>query len=97
MQSARVTQHAEVRAAQRGYRGVDIELLTERAEQVGQHEFLMTETCVDQQISELRYEINRLERLRGSLIVISDAHVVTVYRPCKRRMTRLIRNQRRLK
>lgn len=84
-----LTNHACVRMGQRGYRGVDIELVlkygTEKREAV-----VLTHADVERGVGRLKQEIQALERLNGTAIVTDGEVVQTVYRPSKRRMRRFL-------
>ena len=83
-----VTRHAEARMRQRGYAEYDLEWLLEIGEET--HEGLFV---THRRARELAYRFRRLadriERLAGTLLVIQNGRLVTIYRPDRRKGKRL--------
>jgi hypothetical protein len=50
---------------------------------------------IDTQRREIVREIERLERLSGAYIPIEDGHALSIYRPSKRRLKRILRDRSR--
>lgn len=75
-----VTAHADARLRQRGYRAEDLDLIlslgTEGAEGV-----VLTNADAQREINRMKRHIHRLERLRGTAVIMADGTVVSVYRP----------------
>ena len=74
-----LTTHGEARMRQRGYRKADLDLLFGLATQVAADALLLTDEDASREIAKRKREIQQLERLRGSKIVIADGGIVTVY------------------
>lgn len=81
--------HAEKRLRQRGYRERDIQTMmsygTVCAEAV-----VLTAENVSQAIETKKREIQDLERLRGTAMVVQEWVVVTMYRPDRHRWRRFL-------
>ncbi len=75
-----LTRHAEERMAQRGYRLRDLELIRLFGSPV-QEGYLVTRADVDA----LARDLQRLERMQGTLLVERSGNAITVYRPSKQR------------
>jgi hypothetical protein len=74
-----ITDHAEMRKQQRGFRNADIELLIGLGEPFGSDGFRISRKSALYEISLLKDRIQRLERLAGSIAVVSDGYLVTVH------------------
>jgi hypothetical protein len=74
-----LTKHGEARMHQRGYRKADLDLLIGLATQVAADALLLTDEDACREIAKRKREIQQLERLRGSKIVIADGGIVTLY------------------
>jgi len=74
-----LTRHAEARMRQRGFRDDDIGLVLSVATQVADDAFLLTAKDAAREIARRRREIQHLERLRGTKLIVEDGEVVTLY------------------
>lgn len=85
--------HAQQRLRQRGYRERDIEMVmiygTVCADAV-----VLTDRDVRRAIETKKREIQDLEHLRGTAVIVQDGVVATVYRPDRRRMRRFLSRRR---
>lgn len=79
MPDVHFTRHAEVRMRQRGFRNADIVLALSVATQVADDAFLLTDQDTAREIERRKREIQQLERLRGSKIIIEGDALVTLY------------------
>lgn len=89
-----ITRHAAHRQARLGISEVDFET----AIKIGSHTgdgVVITDQDVDREITELKAEIARIERLRGFYFACPGESLVTVYRPRPDRLRRIIRNIRK--
>lgn len=88
-----LSEHAEARLRQRGYRERDVEAViaygTECAEAI-----VLTDKDVRRAIEAKKRESQDLERLRGTTVVVQDGVVATVYRPDRPRMRRFLSRRR---
>ena len=75
-----LTSHAKPRMQPRSVKDEDMELLLETASQVSPDEYLLTKRDVAREIAERKREIQRLERLRGFKVVVTNGAIVTCYR-----------------
>ena len=81
MKKLRYTKHGEHRANQRGFRGNDVELIRRCGTPVEDRNaevYLLRNKDVEREISARKQEIQRLEGMRGSQVVIIDNQLVTV-------------------
>jgi len=74
-----LTHHAEVRMRQRGFRKADIDLVLSVATRVADDAFLLTNQDAAREIERRKHEIQQLERLRGSKIIVEGDALVTLY------------------
>ncbi len=76
------TKHGEQRANQRGFRGSDVELIrrcgTPVEDRHADEVYLLRNKDVEREISARKQEIQRLEGMRGSQVVIINNQLVTV-------------------
>jgi len=74
-----LTRHAEARMRQRGFRNADIGLVLSAATRVADDAFLLTDKDAAREIARRRREIQHLERLRGTKIIVEGGEVITLY------------------
>lgn len=77
------TKHGHARLRQRGFRTEDVELIRRCGTPLDDNEaevYLLREQDAAAEIANLKHDIQRLERLRNSRVVISNDTLVTVYR-----------------
>lgn len=79
MPDLRLTQHAESRMRQRGFRNADVSLVLSVATRVADDAFLLSDKDAAREIERRRHEIQQLERLRGVRLVLEGETVITVY------------------
>ncbi len=79
MLDLRLTHHAEVRMRQRGFRKADVDLVLSVATRVADDAFFLTDRDVAREIERRKHEIQQLERLRGSKIVVEAGSLITLY------------------
>jgi len=75
----RFTRHAEVRMRQRGFRESDIGLIFSAATRVADDAFHLTNKDVAREIAQRRREIQNLERLRGTKMIVEGGGLITLY------------------
>ena len=89
-----ITRHAEQRMQQRGVRRGDLEVIL----QVGtptDDGVILTNRDVAAQLAAHQREISLLKRLKGTAVFTAGDHAITVYRPGKAQVRRMIRARRR--
>ena len=94
MTSLELSRHAEARMRQRGLRDADLSLVMEVASPVGADVWLLTDEDVAREVNRLRRRLQRVERLRGTKIVVSGDAVVTAYRSTPKDQRRTLRRGR---
>jgi len=85
----RKSKHAQARARQRGYRDSDIDFVIKHGTNVDDGSFL-TDGDVHKAIEKRKQEIQQFSRLKGTVVILQENVVVTVYRPDTRRAKKLI-------
>ena len=85
----RTSRHAGRRLRQRGLREADLDRLQRYGEEFDDG-YLMSNRTIDASITELKAEIQRLERLKGVVLIEQDNTVITVYRSDRRRQRRIL-------
>jgi hypothetical protein len=88
----RLTRHGTERLRQRGYRKADVGLVLALGTPMG-NAVVLTDRDVTQRIAECRRLISQLERLRGSAVVLAGDRVLSVYRPRRSKLRRLLRHR----
>jgi hypothetical protein len=79
MHEIQLTHHAKIRMKQRGFRKADIDLFLTVATQVADDAYFLTDHDVAREIERRKNEIQKLERLRGSKIIVEGDALVTLY------------------
>jgi hypothetical protein len=74
-----MTDHAETRKQQRGFRNADIELMLSLGEPCGCDGYQVSHQVAQSEIGRLKAQIQQIERLAGSIAVICEGSVVTVH------------------
>lgn len=74
-----LTDHAETRLRQRGYRNTDVSLLLDAATRVADDAYFLSDQDVSREIELRRREIQQLERLRGTRVVVDGHKIVTLH------------------
>lgn len=84
----RLSDHVQKRARQRGFRDQDLELIMNYGETVRDGIAVTDNTLrrLRSQLQQLRGELQRLERLRGTAVIVQDGTVVTAYRTSKSKL-----------
>ncbi|MGJ8585145.1 MAG: hypothetical protein ACSHXD_13690 [Marinosulfonomonas sp.] len=78
-----LTKHAKARMRQRGFRGDDANLVFRVGSQVADDAFLLTDDDTAREIRKRKQEIQQLERLRGSKVIVAGETLVTLYHETK--------------
>ena len=73
------THHAEARMRQRGFRNADIGLVLSVATRVADDAFFLSDKDATREIERRRREIQQLERLRGTKVIVEGESLVTIY------------------
>ena len=87
-----LTRHVQDRVRQRGYRETDLEFIFEHGTEMGDC-VVLTSRDVEIERMKLKKSLEKLDRLKGSAIVVDGNHVLTVYRPARRRMKKMLRQK----
>lgn len=74
-----LTRHGEARMRQRGYRDADVALVLNAATRVADDAYLLTNQDAAREIARRKREIQQLERLRGSKIIVEGTTLITLY------------------
>ena len=74
-----LTDHAEKRKQQRGFRSADIDLLLSLGEPCGCDGYRVSHQTARNEIERLKARIQQIERLAGSIAVVCEGSVVTVH------------------
>jgi len=74
-----VTSHAEARMRQRGFRKSDVDFVLNVATCVGDDAFFLTDQDAAREIERRKREIQQLERLKGSKLIVKGDTLITLY------------------
>lgn len=74
-----LTRHAEARMRQRGYKDEDVDLVFRVGTRVADDAFLLTDKDTARAIRKRKQEIQQLERLRGSQVIVEGETLITLY------------------
>jgi hypothetical protein len=95
MHNLRFTQHAETRMRQRGFRNADVSLVFSVATRVADDAFFLSDKDAAREIERRRHEIQQLERLRGTKLIVDCENVITLYHSDRKLVRADSRNRRR--
>ena len=84
MTDLRFTSHAEARMRQRGYRDADIGFVLSVATRVSEDAFFLSDKDAAREIERRRHEIQQLERLRGTKVILEGESFITIYHADRR-------------
>lgn len=90
------TRHAETRMRQRGFRNADIGLVLSVATRVAEDAFFLSDKDAAREIERRRREIQQLERLRGTKLIVEGENVITLYNSDRKQSRGASRRNRRL-
>jgi hypothetical protein len=79
MHDLRFTHHAETRMRQRGFRNADVGLVLSVATRVADDAFFLSDKDAAREIQRRRHEIQQLERLRGTKLIVEGESLITIY------------------
>lgn len=91
-----LTKHSEIRMRQRGFRKADVDLVISVATRVAEDAYLLTCRDAAREIEKRRREIQQLERLQGSKLIVEGGALITLYHEDAGRSRHGIRKFRRL-
>jgi hypothetical protein len=74
-----ITNHAATRMRQRGFRKLDVDLVLSVATRIGEDAFFLTDRDAAREIERRRNEIQQIDRLRGSKIIVDGGAIITLY------------------
>lgn len=90
------TRHAETRMRQRGFRNADIGVVLSVATRVTEDAFFLSDKDAAREIERRRREIQQLERLRGTKLIVEGENVITLYHSDRKQSRGASRRNRRL-
>lgn len=96
MHDLRFTHHAETRMRQRGFRNADVSLVLSVATRVAEDAFFLSDKDAAREIERRRHEIQQLERLRGTKLIVEGESLITIYQTDMKTHRAGIRKCRRL-
>lgn len=92
MSNYRLTKHSIMRAKQRGFNESDIPLILNVGTQIDDKSFFMLNKDVEQEIKKYKQAIHALERLRGSMVIMAEETILTIYHASQRTEKRALRS-----
>ena len=92
MHEIRFTHHAETRMRQRGFRNADVNLVLSVATRVAEDAFFLSDKDAAREIERRKREIQQLERLRGTKLIVEGSNLITLYQSNRKPARANIRN-----
>lgn len=92
MLDLQMTNHAEIRRQQRGFRKADIDVLVALGEPCGYDGYRIPRRTAQDEIQRLKARIRQIERLSQSIAIIRGETVITVHHGENRRANGTRRN-----
>jgi hypothetical protein len=89
VEAPRISIHAGQRLRQRGLQESDLERIRSSGEEFSEG-YLMSDRAIRERVSMLKREIQRLERLKGAVLIEQGNTLVTVYRADRKRCCRIL-------
>jgi hypothetical protein len=80
---------------QRGFRNADVNLVISVATRVADDAFFLSDKDAAREIERRRHEIQQLERLRGTKLILEGQNVITLYHPDRKPSRAASRKRRR--
>lgn len=90
-QAFNISNHANKRIRQRSYKEEDIKLIIDCGTKVDGETYFLKNKNIQYEIQMRKHQIQRLEHLRGTKVIIREGTVVTVYRPSKKSINKLFK------
>lgn len=90
-----LTRHAETRMRQRGFRNADVGFVLRVATRVADDAFFLSHKDAAREIERRRREIQQLERLRGTKLIVEGENVITLYHSDRKRSRQANRKRTR--
>ncbi len=88
-----MTRHAQCRKQQRGFRDTDISIVLKTATEVAPDAYMLTRADVTREIALRKREIQQLQRLSGTKLIIEGGSVITCYHADIREQKRSMKKQ----
>ncbi|WP_417280026.1 hypothetical protein [Celeribacter sp.] len=79
MLELKVTNHAEIRRQQRGFRKADIDVLVALGEPCGHDGYRIPRRAAQDEIQRLKARIRQIERLSESIAIVRGKTVITIH------------------
>ena len=79
-QALNICSHANKRIRQRSYKVDDIDLIMNCGTRVDEETYFLKNKDIQHEIQIRKHQIQRLEHLRGTKVIIKEGTVVTIYR-----------------
>lgn len=76
--------HGRIRMQQRGYRDEDVNLILGLATPIADDAFMLTAQDAEREIARRKREIQQLERLSGSKIIVAGGMIITLYHAARK-------------
>ena len=90
------TQHARVRQQQRGLSDTDIDLILSTGTPMNDESIILLNRDADREITKLKQEIHRLERLRSVRVVMGETDtIITAYKANHKTQKQVLRKKHR--
>lgn len=89
-----LSKHAHARIRQRGYREADVDLVLAYGTEC-EEATVLTDADTARAVEEHKRAIQRLERLRGTAVIVVEDIVASVYRPDRVKLRHLLRTAHR--
>lgn len=89
-----LSEHANVRSRQRGFRSSDVDLVLQHGT-AGEDGTVLTSKDVNRRLVDLKREMAALERLAGTAVVTDGSAIITMYHANERRQRHMLRRSGR--
>jgi hypothetical protein len=94
MDYVKISRHAVHRMNQRGFREQDIDLVLRCGTLISDDTFMLRNKDVDREIRDCKRELQQLERLRNSKIVVANGTLVTCFHASTKHLKTVLRRER---
>lgn len=91
-QTLNICNHADKRIRQRSYKKDDIDLIMDCGTRLDEETYFLRNKDIQHEIQIRKHQIQRLEHLRGTKIIIKEGTVITIYRLSEKKQNKVLRH-----
>lgn len=90
-----ISNHAEIRMSQRGFKPSDVDFILDFGDQITPDAIMLTKRAAAKLIQDFKSKIQQIERLTNKKLVVESGKIVTAYHSSKAQQRKDSRKARR--